>query len=235
MLFDGSHDEWTLAQLFLFFGPKVFFAILCGGLVGLEREIKGKAAGMKTNILICLGASLYTAISVMLATTNITNASGGVGGDPARLAAQIVSGIGFIGGGAIIQSRGTVVGMTTAATIWLVAAIGVLIGMGRFEVALVTSISTVLVLILISIFEDKVLGRSQTYQCEIVIDDTEGTVRTGLEAALKKHDLNFEDIEIEPKGKFTLLRIRYQGYRDDHKKFLMDLWTMTGVREVSQS
>lgn len=231
MTFDGSHDEWSLAQLFLFFGPKVFFAILCGGLIGLEREIKGKAAGMKTNILICLGASLYTAISVMLAASD--SASGHYG-DPARLAAQIVSGIGFIGGGAIIQSRGTVVGMTTAAIIWLVAAIGILIGMGRFEVALVTSISTVLVLVLISIFEDRVLGRSQSFGCEIIIEETEGKVRNALEEAMKRHDLEFEDIEISPKGRFTSLRIRYQGYRDDHKKFLMDLWTMQGVREVSQ-
>src|ERR1051325_6483717 len=98
-------NGWTLLQLFHFFGIRVLFAILCGGLVGMERELKNKPAGIKTNILICLGSALYTSISVLLSGTF---ADTGHYGDPARLAAQIVSGIGFLGGGTIIQARGTI-------------------------------------------------------------------------------------------------------------------------------
>jgi putative Mg2+ transporter-C (MgtC) family protein len=99
----------------------VLLAVLCGGAVGLEREMRGKAAGLRTNILICVGATLFTQLSVDLA---------GPSGDPGRLAAQIVSGVGFIGAGTILHSRGAVTGLTSAATIWVVAAIGVALGFG---------------------------------------------------------------------------------------------------------
>jgi uncharacterized membrane protein YhiD involved in acid resistance len=101
----SSSSNWTFWQLAEFFAPKIFFAIICGGLIGLERELKGKPAGIKTNILICLGASLYTAISILI---SMAHAAQGQFFDPARIAAQIVPGIGFLGGGTIIQSRGTI-------------------------------------------------------------------------------------------------------------------------------
>ncbi|MCF8060355.1 MAG: MgtC/SapB family protein, partial [Bacteriovoracaceae bacterium] len=104
-------------------GIQILSAIFFGGMVGYDREKKMKAAGLKTNILICLGATLYTVISLL-------HVRGFTGGpiDPNRVGAQIVSGIGFLGAGAIIQGRGSVIGMTTAATIWVVAAIGYTIG-----------------------------------------------------------------------------------------------------------
>src|SRR5690242_20568202 len=126
-------SAWTFPQLLEFFGPRVFFAILCGGVIGLERELKSKPAGIKTNMLICLGAALYTSVSVLL---SMSISESGHYGDPARVAAQIVSGIGFLGGGTIIQARGTIQGLTTAATIWVVAAIGVCIGIGHSDIAI---------------------------------------------------------------------------------------------------
>ena len=78
--------NWSTLELFHFFGPKVMYAILCGGLIGIERELKNKPAGIKTNILICLGAALYTSISILMAGTY---ADSGHYGDPARLAAAI--------------------------------------------------------------------------------------------------------------------------------------------------
>src|SRR5881392_3556084 len=109
---------------------KLALAVVLGGVIGLEREISGKPAGLRTNILICVGAALLTDISVSIG--NSISPSGARIGDPARLAAQIVSGIGFIGAGTIMQARGTVTGLTSAATIWVVAAIGIAIGAGRF-------------------------------------------------------------------------------------------------------
>jgi putative Mg2+ transporter-C (MgtC) family protein len=95
--------------------------------IGVEREIKGKPAGLRTNILICVGAALITDVSV-----NIGIVGGARIGDPARLAAQIVSGVGFLGAGTIMQSRGYVTGLTSAATIWVVAALGITVGAGFY-------------------------------------------------------------------------------------------------------
>ncbi len=149
-------SDWSFVVLIQFFWPKIFFSILCGGIIGLERELKNKSAGMKTNILICVGSALYTAVSVLIAATEAKN---GHYGDPGRLAAQIVSGIGFLGGGTIMQSRGAVQGLTTAATIWVVAAIGVCVGIGHADIAILSSITVVLVLIGIGIFEERVLKK----------------------------------------------------------------------------
>ena len=101
-------------------------AVVLGGAIGIERELSGKAAGLRTNILICVGSTLLMDLSVNLARTH------GQVGDPARLAAQVVSGIGFLGAGTIMQARGTVIGLTTAATLWVVMAIGLVIGGGFY-------------------------------------------------------------------------------------------------------
>lgn len=127
-------------------GIQIIFALILGGLVGYDREIKMKAAGFKTNIMICIGATLYTTISMI----NLGTFESATIIDPNRVSAQIVSGIGFLGAGAIIQGRGSVTGLTTAATIWVVAAIGYTIGVGFPIVATFFSITVLLVLRLLS-------------------------------------------------------------------------------------
>jgi putative Mg2+ transporter-C (MgtC) family protein len=109
---------------------KLALAVLLGGAIGLERELKGKPAGLRTNILICMGAALLTNVSMTMVMQN-----GSRIGDPARLAAQIVSGVGFLGAGTIMQGSGMVTGLTSAATIWVVAAIGIAIGAGEYIAA----------------------------------------------------------------------------------------------------
>jgi putative Mg2+ transporter-C (MgtC) family protein len=117
-------------------------AVVLGGAIGLEREIAGKPAGLRTNILICLGAALLTDVSIGL----VTGPDGQRLGDPSRLAAQIVTGIGFLGAGTIMQARGTITGLTSAATIWVVAAIGITIGAGHFLEAAGAGVLVTLVL-----------------------------------------------------------------------------------------
>ncbi|MDM8007917.1 MAG: MgtC/SapB family protein [Phycisphaerae bacterium] len=97
-------------------------AILCGVLIGLEREHRAKPAGVKTVSLICIGSTIFTIASILIA--------GESGADRGRIAAQVVTGIGFLGAGAIIRDHKTIIGLTTGATIWVVSAIGVLIGAG---------------------------------------------------------------------------------------------------------
>ncbi len=101
----------------------ILVSVVCGALVGLERERAEKPAGLRTVIMICVGATIFTQVSMLMATGPMS--------DPARIAAQIVSGIGFLGAGAIIRSHGTIVGLTTGATIWAIAAVGMTIGSGH--------------------------------------------------------------------------------------------------------
>jgi putative Mg2+ transporter-C (MgtC) family protein len=138
-------------------------AVVLGGAVGLEREIAGKPAGLRTNILICVGAALLTDISV-----EIVRGPGGTRlGDPARLAAQIVSGIGFIGAGTIMQARGTVMGLTSAATIWVVAAIGIAVGAGKYVEAAGTGILVTLVLAGLGTLEHRLRRARRVLSCTI--------------------------------------------------------------------
>ncbi|MFL5812147.1 MAG: MgtC/SapB family protein [Bdellovibrionia bacterium] len=226
----GSHN-WTYLQLMAFFGPRVFFSILCGGIVGMERELKHKPAGIKTNILICLGAALYTSTSILMSESLSET---GHYGDPARVAAQIVSGIGFLGGGTIIQARGTITGLTTAATIWVVAAIGICIGMGHSDIAFAASTVVVFTLVATSWFEDRILGRSLTFACEILVEDPQGQVRMSINEALVNNNLNLDDFDITTQNGQSLLKCRYSGHRKDNKKFVLELWSIPGIREVKQ-
>src|SRR5258708_12234456 len=106
---------------------KLLLAALMGGTVGFERELAGKPAGLRLNILICVGAALLMDLSVRIGMVE-----GQRIGDPSRIAAQIVTGVGFLGAGTIMQAQGTVMGLTSAATIWVVAAIGMTLGPGLF-------------------------------------------------------------------------------------------------------
>jgi putative Mg2+ transporter-C (MgtC) family protein len=118
---------------------RVGMAMLCGGLVGLERQLRGKPAGMRTSSLICLGTTMFVYLSIGL--------RGEMGGDSTRVMAQVVSGVGFLGAGVIMTRNGLVTGVTSAAVVWVLAAVGAAIGAGRFGPALATSLVTVTILV----------------------------------------------------------------------------------------
>ena len=130
-------QQWV-EVLRLDLGAKLLIAVLAGGAIGLERELRRKPAGLRTNILICLGSALLMDLSMRIA--------GPSGGDPGRIAAQVVTGIGFLGAGTILHTRGTITGLTSAATIWVVAAIGLTAGAGFLFEALGATITVMLVL-----------------------------------------------------------------------------------------
>lgn len=156
-----------LGEVSIYFGIgiQVLMALFLGGLVGLDREKKMKAAGLKTNILICIGATLYTAISML-----VVDSSTGGAVDPNRMGAQIVSGIGFLGAGAIFQSKGNITGLTTAATIWVVAAIGYTVGAGYPFSAAMFTITVLIVLKLIKPFNGMFESKSdyQSFHLEVL-------------------------------------------------------------------
>jgi putative Mg2+ transporter-C (MgtC) family protein len=149
-------------NVYMALGIEIVMAIVLGGLVGHDREKKMKSAGIKTNILICIGATLYTAISLI--NQKHYMAPGLTVIDPNRMSAQIVSGIGFLGAGAIIQGRGGITGLTTAASIWVVAAIGVTIGSGYPLVATIFTLTMVFVLRNINTFYKKMFEKTDDMQ-----------------------------------------------------------------------
>lgn len=136
---------------------RIVFSIVLGSIIGLERELTNKAAGLRTQILVCLGSCLFTILSIYGFSTAVTLYPLG---DPSRVAAQIITGIGFIGAGTVLRQGLTVTGLTTASTLWIVAAIGMACGCGQLSIAVVTTLISVGVLVLIRIFELKLMPRN---------------------------------------------------------------------------
>jgi len=117
----------------------ILLAVCCGAIIGFERQLKHKPAGLRTNILICLGAAVFTIISERMAAGGQDSIT--------RIAAQIVTGVGFLGAGAVIQDRGGIHGLTTAATIWMVASIGMACGAKLYSLAIITTVIAIVVLL----------------------------------------------------------------------------------------
>lgn len=137
-------------------------AVALGGAVGLERELRAQPAGFRTHVLVALGASLFTLSGIELA-----------GADPSRVAAQVVAGIGFLGAGAILHERGAVHGLTTAASLWIAAAVGVACGVGRAELGGFATAVTLLTLIGLRYLEREVFPRRRGHR--VVLDVTDAT------------------------------------------------------------
>jgi putative Mg2+ transporter-C (MgtC) family protein len=139
---------------------KLILAAVLGGIIGIEREIRDKPAGLRTNILICVGSTLFMSISTKVAQL--------VGGDPTRIAAQIITGIGFLGAGAVLHSHGFVLGLTTAATIWVVAGVGMALGSGLYGVAVFVTGMSIMTLYLLASIEDRIQGR-RSYSYALIV------------------------------------------------------------------
>jgi len=119
------------------FWTRLGISVLCGAIIGFERQFRGKPAGIRTSILICLGTQIFVQLSAEIQ---------GEGVDPTRVLSQVLTGIGFIGAGVILAREGLVTGVTSAAVIWMLAAIGAVIGLGPIITAVTLSIVTVAVL-----------------------------------------------------------------------------------------
>ncbi len=136
---------------------RVLSALLLGFAIGLEREMTNKYAGLRTNILVCLGACIFTIISIYgFPEVSVTGDELGTR-DTARVAAQVVTGIGFIGAGTVFRHGATVFGLTTAATLWVSAAIGMACGAGMYTLAIISTVFSIIVLVSIRLFEKNFL------------------------------------------------------------------------------
>jgi putative Mg2+ transporter-C (MgtC) family protein len=147
---------------------RLIVAALLGGAIGLERQLRHKPAGLRTNLFICFGAAMFTVLSNQLA--------GGFGGDHTRVAAQIIPGIGFIGAGSILHARGSVVGLTTAATLFVVAGVGMAAGGGLYITALFATVVILIALALLGRVESRLSLQSLLIAYEVTGPSTTGVL-----------------------------------------------------------
>lgn len=199
------------------------FAVLCGGAIGVERERRGKPTGFRTTILICLGSTLYMLVGELIASTQKVP-----GVDPTRIAAQVVSGIGFLGAGAILHSRGAVTGLTSAATAWVVAAIGLLIGAGFPALGLIATLLVLVTLELLSQLEPHLLGPCRMSRLELRFDGTPTRARAALVLVLAELNPALCHHEFVEEGGRLHLSLSYCERHPEHHRFLADVLAVPG-------
>ncbi len=176
---------------------KLTLACILGGLIGLERESLNRPAGFRTYTLVCVGSALAMVVSLDMYYQYYRN----VNADPGRIAAQVVSGIGFLGAGTIMKEGATVRGLTTAAGLWVVACIGLAVGAGMYLPAIVTTILILFVLIYFIKFEQQFTGMRLYKGLVMVVDDQPGQVGIigsilgDMGVLIKEIDLNRLDSE----------------------------------------
>lgn len=216
---------------------KLLIATILGGLIGLEREFHGRDAGLRTHILVCLGATVIMASSQTMQNTFVLQGSESVFRlDPWRLAAGIVTGIGFLGGGTILKSNELIRGLTTAACIWFIASIGIIVGLGLYVPATMATIVGLLVL----------LGLDPIGQKIPAVKYSQITVISKMEAAeevekkcleiLKNHPITLQDTTISADSKSgqrtLILFVRSREIKHKHQ-ILKQIFAIPSVQFVT--
>ncbi len=203
----------------------VLSAILSGAIVGSERERHDKPAGLRTLILVCLGSAVFTMVSYAFTTTT---------GDSGRVAAQIVTGIGFLGAGAILHSRTTVSGMTTAAAIWMMAAVGITVGTGRPLVGLGLAALVRLILAGVRQWEIRHLGGLKSVVIEVTFDPDHGKTQVRLECVREEFHVGGH-LTIEMLSNETMrARLDVLLPRRHLHEFLAAIVDIPAVREIRE-
>jgi putative Mg2+ transporter-C (MgtC) family protein len=191
---------------------RIAFAFLVGGIVGFERGKKGRAAGFRTHILVCVGSCLATLTGQYI--ISVLEMSG----DPARLGAQVISGIGFLGAGTIITTgKNHVRGLTTAAGLWSTAAIGLAIGIGFYEAAIVGSIAIVFTIVILHKFDYFIFAKTADIDVYIEIDDI-GNLKNILNS-IKELEYDMHNINITPPKSGVGQHVGIEGIISSKKKW----------------
>jgi putative Mg2+ transporter-C (MgtC) family protein len=197
-------------------------SVLLGGAIGLERELRNKPAGLRTNVLICMGATFFTALSIHI----------GGPGDPGRIAAQVLTGVGFIGAGTILHLRGAVTGLTSAATIWVVTAIGMAVGAQAYVDAIGATALVGIVLVGLGRAERALAQRDIRSRLSIhlrpepnAVEELEVLVRaTGVE--IQKTMSRTENVDL-------VVELDLAGPKQLHDQAMLAVIHHPGVRSVS--
>lgn len=200
-----------------------------GGAIGLEREISGKPAGLRTNILICLGSAILMDLSIQVGLLGAAETQGRLG-DPGRIAAQVVSGIGFLGAGTILQARGAVIGLTTAATIWVVAAIGMVVGAGYYLEAVGSAAVVTLVLTGLGRVERTLLNARREVSAMIRV--VPGTPLEEIAKILTSHGIQIQSKKIFDHPEDRTYELRLSGPAKQYDEVTASLMRRDDVLSV---
>ena len=204
---------------------KLVLAVALGGLVGLERETSQKPAGFRTNILICVGSAMMMILSGL-----VLGGSEGGGNDLTRIAAGVITGLGFIGAGTINQSRGSIVGLTTAATLWAMAGLGLVIGAGYYLVAVIFTAIIILTLIIFRYIETNYLKRS-LYMYSLRAKYSKAILNTIKKLALHE-GFKLDELSLKKEENFALLNLSFHATEEKEQKFNESLLNMAEVLEM---
>ena len=209
---------------------RLVLAFVLGGLIGFERELHGRAAGLRTHILVCLGSSLImlTSMHMFYLYREVATI------DPARIAAGVITGIGFLGAGTIIRFKASVRGLTTAASLWAVAGVGLAIGSGFYLGAYVTSAIVLFVLFFLTRLE-KALVRKDWYKGIAV--ETKGGVQQlkDIRSVLSDYKVEIRDFEIrkKPEGNNVIVELELKLITDrEDDQILTDVMRIKGVERA---
>ena len=193
---------------------RLLAAAVLGGLIGLEREFRSKPAGLRTQMFICLGSAFFTILSNEMA--------GGWGGDHTRIAAQIIAGIGFIGAGSILHSGNSITGITTAATLFVAASIGMAVGGGLYVSALFATLLVLIALNLLGSVHKKLHLRTSVRMYEVVGPDLE-EVLNSVHQILSTGGCTMQDVQTSRIGHSARVRFAIDASRKDQE---LILWGM---------
>ncbi len=200
---------------------KILLAIILGGFIGVERERRKKPAGLKTHILIAIGATIFTYVSI-----NLTNT-----GDTSRIAAQIVSGIGFIGAGTIFTARKIITGLTTAATLWVSAAIGMLIGADFVIASIIATLTIAVFLWFAKLVTSTVRESGEIYALSVHLKGA-GTLEH-IDTLIKRFNLTVSNKKFhQTPANHLSLQLKYRATPATHYLFLRKLLHSDGVSHL---
>lgn len=202
---------------------KLLLAVIFGGIIGIERELRSKAAGFRTMILICVGSCFFTDIALHLGTP----------AEASRIVANIITGIGFLGAGAIFRdsSNGKVSGMTTASMIWIAAAIGMGLGFGEYFIALVVTIITQVVLLAFTRIE-RPLDAFHEERTYITTFQHFNCSQDYVEELFREHKLKFKMISLHNENGKTAVQWVVHGSEKTHRQMLERLIVDTKIESV---
>jgi putative Mg2+ transporter-C (MgtC) family protein len=203
-------------------------AVICGAIVGFEREKREKPVGTRTLTLVALGSAVFTMLSFAIGGTN----------DRARIAAQIVTGVGFLGAGAIIRGKFGITGLTSAATIWAVSAMGMLVGAGYVGAGLGLSVLILAVVTIISAGEQRFLGRCEYVSVTLVFEPRGGKTIVKIEEILDEYNIPRTHHKLAVETSATggsRLSITYCDRHKHHREFLAVLAELEEITEINST
>lgn len=222
-----SHWELTL---------RILFALVVGGLIGLEREFGQHSAGFRTHILVCLGSALIMLLS--LYGFSVFMGEPNVRADPARLAAQVISGIGFLGAGTILRNGNSISGLTTAASLWVVAALGLAVGAGFYYGALLTAFLSLVCLFVLNKLEKVFSRKRRMADLTVAMRESGGSVQSVM-AKVAAIGATIEDLSAEKgvggqEGAAIQVHLRVKNMMlEKHLNVLDELRAIPGVIRVT--